>query len=139
MDGGPPRKLTSFFEIRPSHSGFPWLLGAGARTREGHVLYMWKPGRTGCDAVPSGSGICKNQWGKNSPQEAVPRLISFFFKKQKSKFPQKAYFIYTNINVCWFFEHLSNWLTELLVWLSRVIFWIFMMPSLATKFEVSDV
>lgn len=35
MDGGPPRKSTSFFEIRPSHSGFPWLLGAGARTREG--------------------------------------------------------------------------------------------------------
>lgn len=70
---------------------------------------------------------------------AHKRLFLFFFFKQKSKFPQKAYFIYTNINVCWFFEHLSNWLTELLVWLSRDIFWIFMMPSLATKFEVSDV
>lgn len=93
--------------------------------------------------MPSGSGICKNQWGKNSPQEAVPRLISFllffFFFQQNSKFPQKAYFMYTYTNVCWVFEHLSNWLTELLVWLSRDIFWIFMMPSLATKLEVSDV
>ena len=47
--------------------------------------------------------------------------------------------MYTYTNVCWVFEHLSNWLTELLVWLSRDIFWIFMMPSLATKLEVSDV
>lgn len=96
MDGGPPRKLTTFFEIRPSHSGFPWLLGAGARTREGHVLYIWKPGRTGCDAVPSGSGICKNQWGKNSPQEAVPRLISFFFKNRRASFPRR-HISYTQI------------------------------------------
>ena len=78
--------------------GCSWLLGAGARTREGHVLNIWKPGRTGCDAMPSGSGICKNQWGKNSPQEAVPRLISFlllfFFSTEQQVSPEGIFHVH---------------------------------------------
>lgn len=73
---------------------------------------------------------------KNSPQEVVPKLRSIFFFSRKTNFPGRH--VSCPKYLLGFGAVLAAGLTELLVWLSKDIFWILMKSSLATKLEISD-